>query len=78
MERAPVHGFTGSRASALDAGTGPGDVVVIPGRMSRQVLDGDGAGLIGRTDSPTVVLAVAPPATGRRVPSSGGVLAGRT
>ena len=78
MERAPVHGFTGTRASALDAGTGPSDVVVIPGRMSRQVLDGDGAGLIGRTDSPTVVLAVAPVATGNGIPSSGGVLAGRT
>ena len=40
MERAPVHGFTGSRASALETETGPSDVVVIPGRMSRQVLDG--------------------------------------
>jgi hypothetical protein len=78
MERAPVQGYTGSRASALAEGTGPSDVVVIPGRMSRQVLDGDGAALVGRTDSPTLVLAVAAVETGTQVPSTGGVLAGRT
>ena len=77
MERAPVHGFTGTRASALATETGASDVVVIPRRMSREVLDGDGRDLVRRLDAPTVVLAVAPVATGRRVPSSG-VLAGRT
>jgi hypothetical protein len=77
IERAPVHGYTGTRIEALATGAGPGDVVVMARRMSREVLDGDAAELIRRLDAPTVVLAVPPVAQGRHVPSTG-ILAGRS
>ncbi len=76
MERAPVDGFHGTRDEAL-AEAGPADVVVIPGRMSRSMLEGDAGRLVARPDAPTVVLAVVPVEGGRRLPSSG-VLAART
>ena len=77
IERAPVHGYAGTRAEALATGVGPGDVVVMARRMSREVLDGDAAELIRRLDAPTVVLAVPPVAQGRHVPSTG-ILAARS
>ncbi len=77
MERAPVDGFAGTRDEALATASGPGDVVVIPGRMSRSMLDGDAGRLAARPDPPTVVLAVLPVVSGARIPTPG-VLAART
>ena len=76
IERAPVDGFAGTREQAL-AAAGPADVVVIPGRMSRAMLDGDAGRLAARADAPTVVLAVLPVEAGARVQTPG-VLAART
>ncbi|MGD9571467.1 MAG: cation:proton antiporter [Thermoleophilia bacterium] len=63
LENAPVHGFPGTRAEALAVDLGPGDLVVLPGRMTPGVLDGDAAPL-ARAGGPTVVLAVPPRSAG--------------
>jgi Kef-type K+ transport system membrane component KefB len=76
MERAPVDGFAGTRDEALGTAVGPADVVVIPGRMSRGMLEGDAGRLVARPEAPTVVLAVVPVEAGRAVPTTSVLAAG--
>ncbi len=59
LERAPVEGYTGTRASAVEAVATGEDIVVVPSRVSRLAFGARDRHLAGLRARPTVVVAAA-------------------